>query len=89
MLALPTGVTEVVSQVTSYSKIFEAGSLHPIHGKITISPVHRDTLEQQHGFSKATPSLNGNRPIQVRFYGFMGNVSPRIRTVSQRLMDFP
>ena len=88
-LPFPIGVTEVVPQVTSYSKIFEAGSLHPIHGKTIISPVNRDMQEQQHGLSKATPSLNGNRLVQVPFYGFMENVSPRTRPVSQRLMVFP
>ena len=87
-LPSPTGVTEVVSQVTSYSKAFEPGSLHPIRGKTTISPVDRDTLERQHGSPKAAPSLNGNPPVQVHFYGFMGNVSPPTLTFSQILMVF-
>ena len=42
-LALLTGMTEIVWQVTSYSKMFGVGSLHLIHGKITILPVARDT----------------------------------------------
>ena len=75
MLLLLTGITDVVWQVTSYSMMFEGGSLHLIHLKTTISPVNRNTLGQQNGLSKATPSRNGNRPDQVPFYGFMGNVS--------------
>ena len=84
-----TGIAKVVWQVTIYKKIFEVGSLHLIHGKTTISPVDRGTPEQQHGLPKAAPFRNGNRPDQVPFYGFMGNVSPPTRTLSRRLMVFP
>jgi hypothetical protein len=87
-LLLPTGITEVVSQVTRYSKMFEVGSLHLIRGKITILPVNRDKLEWQHGLSEAARSRNGNRPNQVPFYGFMGNVSALIPMLSQELMLF-
>ena len=74
--ALLTGITEVVLQATSHNRIFEVGSLHLTHGKITILPVDRDTQERQRGLSEAAPSRNGNRLDQVRFYGFMENVSP-------------
>jgi hypothetical protein len=63
--------------------MFEVGSLHLIHGKITTLPVGRDTLERQSGLSEAAPSRNGKRPDQVRFYGFMENVRPPTPTLSQ------
>ena len=80
------GITEIVWQVTSYSRMFEVGSLHPIHGRTTISPVNRDTLAQRRGLSKAAPSRNGNHPDQVPFYGFTGNVSPPSPMLLQKLM---
>ena len=83
-LPLPSGVTDVVSQV----KIFEVGCLHLIHGRTTIWPVDRDTQEQQLGLSTAVLSQNGNHLVQVRFYGSMGNVSPQNRMLWQRLMVF-
>ena len=49
----------------------------------------RDTLEQQRGSSEVAPSRNGNRPDQILFYGFMGNVSCTIPALSQELMVFP
>ena len=69
-------ITEVVLQATCYTKMFKDGSLRLIHGEITILPADRNTQERRRGLSKAVPSRNGNRPDQVRFYGFMGNVSP-------------
>ena len=84
--ALLTGVTEVVSQVTRYSKTFRVGSLHLIRGKITILPVTRDRPERQHGLSEAARSWSGNRPDQAPFYGFMGNVGTLIPTLPQELM---
>jgi hypothetical protein len=66
--------------------MFEVGSLHLIHGKITILLVDRDTVERQRGLSEATPSLIGNRLDQDRFYGFTGNVSPPTSTLFQVLM---
>jgi hypothetical protein len=74
-------------QATSY-KMFEVGSLHLIHGKITTLPVNRDTRERLSGLSKALPSQNGNRPDQVRFYGFTGNVRPPTPALSKGLMVF-
>ena len=84
-MAIATGMTEVGSQVTRYSKTFENGSLHPVRGKITILPVTRDRADRQHGLSEAAPSRSGNHPDQVPFYGFMGNVSGLIPTLSQEL----
>ena len=69
--------------------MFEDGCLHLIHGKTTILPVDRSTPELQLGLSKGAPSRSGNRPVQVPFYGFMGNVSPQTCTLSKRLMVFP
>ena len=88
-LLLPIGTTEIVWQVTSYSRMFEVGSLHLIHGRITILPANRDTLAQQRGLSKAAPSQNGNHPDQVPFYGFTGNVSPPSPVFLQILMVSP
>jgi hypothetical protein len=62
--------------VTGSRKIFKVGCHHLIHGKTTILRVDHDTPEQQRGLSEATPSRNGNCLDRVRFYGFMGNVSP-------------
>ena len=69
------GIAEAVWQMTSYSKIFEVGSLHLIRGGIIILPLDRDTAERQRGLSEAAPSRNGSHPAQVHFYGFMENVS--------------
>ena len=88
-LSLLTGIAQIAWQVTNYSKMSDVGSLHLIRGKIIILPVDRDTPEQQRGLLEATPSKNGNRPDQVLFYGFMGNVSPSTSPVSQGLMVFP
>ena len=83
-----TGITEVVSQVTRYNKIFEVGSVHLIHRKITILLVNRDTPERRRGLLKTAPSWNGNCLDQVLFYGSMGNVSPPILILLQGLMVF-
>jgi hypothetical protein len=88
-LAPLIGITEVVSQVTSYSKMFEIGSLHLILGKIRILPADRDTAERQRGLSEVTPSWNGNRPGQVHCCGFMGSVSPPTPTLSHGVMMPP
>src|SRR6266566_2829953 len=69
------GIAEAIWQMTSYSKMFEIGSLHLIHGRTTISPADRDTVERQRGLSEAAPSRNGRHPVQVLIYGFMENVS--------------
>jgi hypothetical protein len=61
----------------------EVGSLHLIHGRITTLPVGRDTRERLSGLSEAAPSQNGNRPDQVLFYGFMGNVRPPTPALSK------
>jgi hypothetical protein len=87
-LAPLTGVTEVLSQVTGYSKTFEVGSPHPIRGKITILRVTRDRAERQRGLSEAARSRSGNHPDQAPFYGFMGNVRALIPTFPQELMVF-
>jgi hypothetical protein len=50
--------------------------------------MNRDIPEQQRGLLRATSSQNGNRPDQVPFYGFMGNVSSSTSTLLQRLMAF-
>jgi hypothetical protein len=83
------GIAEVVWQMTSYSKMFEVGSLHLIHGRTTISPADRDTAERQRGLSEAAPSRNGRHPVQVLFYGFMENVSSQPFTLSQGLIALP
>ena len=85
-LVLLTGITEIVWQVKSYSKMFGVGSLHLIHGKITILPVARDTREQQRGLLHVTHFRNGKIPDQDLFYGFMGSVSPPATTLPQELM---
>src|SRR6266446_4175286 len=79
-VSLLTGITEVVWpwQVTNYRKMFEIGSLRPIHGRIITLPANRDTRERQHGLSEAAPSRNGSRPDQVHYYGFMESVSSLI-----------
>jgi hypothetical protein len=82
-LSLLIGITEVISQVTSYSKMYEVGSVHLIRGKTTILRVDPDTPKQRHGLSKVAPSRNGNYPDRVHFYGFMANVSPPTITLSQ------
>ena len=69
------GIAEIVWQMTSYNKMFKAGSLHLIHGRTTISPADRDIPGRQHGLSEAARSRNGSHPVQVLFYGFMENVS--------------
>jgi hypothetical protein len=68
--------------------MFEDGSLHLIHGKITILPLNRNMLEQQRGLLEVTPFWNGNRLDQDPFYGFMANVSPPTSTLSQGLIVF-
>jgi hypothetical protein len=73
--------TEVVWQAISYSKMFDVGFLHLIHGKITILPVNRDTPKRQRGSLEVASSRNGNRPDQDPFCGFMGNVSPPTSTL--------
>jgi hypothetical protein len=88
-LPLLTGITEIVWQVTSYSKMFEVGSLRLIHGKITTLPVDRNTTERQRGLLEVAPSLNGNLPDQDPFYGFMGNVSSSTPMLSHGLMVCP
>ena len=85
-LALLTGVTDIVWQVTSFRTMFEVGSLRLIHGKITILPVDRDTPEQQRGLLQVAPFRNGNLPDQDLFYGFMGSVSPPTLTLLPGLM---
>jgi hypothetical protein len=85
-LALLTGITEIVWQVTSYSAMFEVGSLRLIRGKITILPVDCDTQEQQRGLLQVAPFRNGNLPDQDLFCGFMGSVSHPISALSQGLM---
>ena len=60
--------------MTSYSEMFEVGSLHLTHGRTIISPADRDTAERQRGLSEAAPSQNGRHPVQVPFYGFMESV---------------
>ena len=87
-LALLTGITEIVWQVTSYSAMFEVGSLRLIHGKTTILPVDCDTVEQQRGLLEVAPFRNGNLPDQDLFYGFMGSVSHLTSTFLQGLMTF-
>ena len=87
-LALLTGITEIVWQVTSYSKMFGVGSLHLIHGKITILPVARDTPEQQRGLLEEAFFRNGKVPDQDLFYGSMGSVSTPVPTLPQGLMVF-
>ena len=87
-LVLLTGITEIVWQVKSYSKMFGVGSLRLIHGKITILRVARDTPEQQRGLLHVTPFWNGKIPDQDLFYGFMGSVSPPATTLPQGLMVF-
>lgn len=74
-LPLLVGITEAIWQVTSCSKIFEIGSRHLIHGRITTSPANHGTPERRLGLSKATPFKTGNRLDQAVFFGFMGNVS--------------
>jgi hypothetical protein len=74
-LSLLMGIAEVAWQMTSYTKFFEVGSLHLIHGRTTISPADRDIPGRQHGLSEAARSRNGSHPVQVLFYGFMENVS--------------
>jgi hypothetical protein len=68
--------------------MFEDGSLHLIHGKITILPVDRDTPERHRGLFQVALFRNGNRPDQDLFYGCMGSVSPLTPTPSQGLMGF-
>jgi hypothetical protein len=87
---LLTGITEIVFQVTNCGKIFEVGSLLPIHGKITTSLASRDRAGPEHGSFKGTQSLNGNHPDETACYGSMANVSYRPAPfLSQKLMPFP
>jgi hypothetical protein len=88
-VAISAGITEIVWQVTSCSKIFEIGSLPPIHGKITTLPVGLGTLGPGRGSFKATCSQNGRPLDQIPFYGSMGNVSCRPALTHSRLMVFP
>ena len=59
------GVTEAIWQVTSCSKMFEAGSLHLTHGRIITSPANPGTPEPRIGLSEATPFKTGNRRDRV------------------------
>ena len=74
-LSLLIGIAEVVWQMTSYSKMFEVGSLHLIHGRTTIPPADRDTAERQRGLLEVAPFRNGRHLVQGPFYGSMENVS--------------
>ena len=87
-LALLTGITEIVWQVTSYSKMFEVGSHRLIHGKTTILPVDHDTPGRQRGSLQVAPFQNGSRPGQDPFYGSMGNVSLPTSIFSQGVTIF-
>ena len=55
--------------------MFDIGSLRQIHGKITTLRASHTLAEPPHGLFKVALLLNGNRPVQVRCYGFMENVS--------------
>jgi hypothetical protein len=88
-VAISAGITEIVWQVTSCSKIFEVGSLPPIHGKITTLPADRGTVGLGRGSFKATCSQNGRHLDQIPFYGFTGNVSCCPTLTHSRLMVFP
>jgi hypothetical protein len=70
-----TRITEIVWQVTAYSKIFSGGYHHLILGRITIMPANLATTALQCGSFRETRSHNGKSLIPgVPFYGFMGNV---------------
>jgi hypothetical protein len=67
--------TEIVWEVTHWSRMFEGGSLHQIHGKTTTLHVNRARRGPGRGSSKVTLSQNGSGPgLQVLFYGSMENV---------------
>jgi hypothetical protein len=65
---------ETISEATRCSKTFTSGSLPQIRGRITTSLVNLSMPEQQHGGFMVKRSNNGSFQIQVRLYGFMGNV---------------
>ena len=83
------GIAKVVWQMTRYSKMFEVGSLHLIHGRVTISLADPDSAERQSGLSEAAPSRNGRHLAQVLIYGFMENVSSPTFTLSRGLIALP
>jgi hypothetical protein len=66
--------TEIVWQVTSYSKMLEFGSLPQIHGKPTMPPASCAMLGQHRGLSRATSYRNGNLRDRALFCGSMANV---------------
>jgi len=85
-----TGSAEIVWQVPSCRKIFEAGSPPRIHGKITTSPADHDTRRPGCGLLTARHSQNGNLPDRVPSYGLTGNVSYRpALTLLQSLIVCP
>jgi hypothetical protein len=75
MLRHLTGISEIVRQVTNYSKTFSTGYCHLILGRTTTSPASRATPGLQRGLLRETLSWNGKRLIpRVPLYGYMGNV---------------
>jgi hypothetical protein len=74
MLPLLAGSTEIVWQVINCREIFGAGSLPPIHGKISTSPMNHATVRLGHGSFKVIRSWNGDNPDRIPYYGSMGNV---------------
>src|SRR5579863_4354088 len=85
-VAMITGITEIIWQVTSCGEIFNGGSHPPIHGRITTSHADCDTAGPGSGSFNGTPSRNGRHPDQVPFCGYMANVSCRpTLTLLQRL----
>jgi hypothetical protein len=74
MLRLLTGLTDIVWQVMKWKRMFDFGSPHQIHGKITTLLMNHATERPGRGSSKVTPSRNGSGPGQALFYGFMENV---------------
>ena len=74
-VVMMAGITEIVWQVMSYSKIFSRGYHHLIPGRITIMPANHATAGLECGSFRATNSQNGKRlGLVVPFYGFTGNV---------------
>jgi hypothetical protein len=69
------GNTERDLQATSCSKTSGTGFHLRTHGRIITSPANLGIVEPELGGLKATLIRNGSLLVQVRSYGFMGNVS--------------
>ena len=67
---------QLFSQGVNYDRIFEDGSRHQIHLRITLSHATPITRERRAGFLKEAHIKSGDQQLPSHYSGFMENVRP-------------